>query len=176
MQTRSFVLCAAALLVTACGGSGYQEPSTPSLLASSSYSGPSSSSFSGPSSPSIPHHDTRGDLVVRPDLVCVPFVLRLDGPDSKVVLATLEKATQAVQERFAAATNGQATTTMLGVNVSQVGSYKVKSDAPVKFVRTIGLVRVCCRRSCKLRVIRSRSFRHRRKINLSSILLLVRLK
>jgi hypothetical protein len=136
-HTRSLALCAAALFVAACGGSGYPEPSTPSLLSSSSYSGPSSPSFSGPSSPSIPHHETRGDLVVRPDLVCVSFVLRLDGPDTKNILATLEKATQAVQERFAAATNGQSTTTMLGVNITPVNSRKVKSDEPAKFVVTV---------------------------------------
>lgn len=139
IQTRSLILSAAALSVVACGGSNYPEPSTPSLLSSSSYSAPSSPSFSGPSSPSIPHHDTRGELVVRPDLVCVPFVLRLDGPDAKAVLATLEKATQVVQERFAAATNGQATTTMLGVNVSNTSpnTGKMKSDDPPKFVVTV---------------------------------------
>lgn len=75
--------------------------------------------------------------MVRPDLVCVPFVLRLDGPDAKAVLATLEKATQAVQERFAAATNGKATMTMLGVNVATMSTGKAKSDAPPKFVVTI---------------------------------------
>jgi hypothetical protein len=137
MQTRSVVFSAVALLLTACGGSAYQEPSAPSLLSSSSYSSPSSS-FSAPSSPSIPRHDTRGDLVVRPDLVCVPFVLRLDGRDSKATLAVLEKATQAVQERFSAATNGQATMTMLGANVANLGSSsKVKTDEPPKFVVTI---------------------------------------
>ena len=136
MQTRSFVLCAATLFLAACGGSGYPEPSTPSLLSSSSYSG-SSSSFSAPSAPSIPRHESHGDLVVRPDLVCVSFVLRLDGPDTKTILATLEKATQAVQERFAAATNGQSTTTMLGVNISPLNNRKVKSDEPAKFVVTV---------------------------------------
>lgn len=137
MHARSFVLCAAALFVAACGGSAYPEPSTPSLLSSSSYSSSSASSFSAPSSPSIPSHDTRGDLVVRPDLVCVSFVLRLDGPDTKAILATLEKATQAVQERFAAATNGQSTTTMLGVNISPMRTGKAKGEAPAKFVVTV---------------------------------------
>jgi hypothetical protein len=106
-------------------------------MSNSSYSGGSSSSFSGPSSPSIPSHDTRGELVVRPDLVCVAFVLRLDGPDANAILATLEKATQAVQERFAAATNGQATTTMLGVNISPMNTGKAKSDEPATFVVTV---------------------------------------
>lgn len=135
IQTRSLLLCAGAIFVVACGGAGYSDPSTPSLLSSSSYA--SSSSFSAPSSPSIPRHDTHADLVVRPDLVCVSFVLRLDGPDAKAVLATLEKASQAVQERFAAATNGQASTTMLGVNVSSLGTGKAKSDDPPKFVVTV---------------------------------------
>lgn len=136
MHKRSVVLSGAAIFLAACGGS-YSEPSSPSLMSASSYSAPSSPSFSGPSSPSIPSHDTRGELVVRPDLVCIPFVLRLEGPDAKAVLATLEKASQAVQERFAAATNAQATMTMLGVNVAN-GSYgKAKTDAPQKFVVTI---------------------------------------
>jgi hypothetical protein len=142
MQKRSFAIVAAALFLAACGGNQYPEPSTPSLLSSSSYSAPSSPSFSGPSSPSIPRHDARGDLVVRPDLVCVPFVLRLEGPDVKAVLATLEKAAHVVQERFGAATSGQASTTMLGVNVSSATNYggKAKDDKeppPVKFVVTI---------------------------------------
>lgn len=133
MQTRSLVL-SLALLLTACGG-GYQAPAAPSLLSSSSYSAPSS--FSGPSGPSIPSHDSRGDLVVRPDLACVPFVLRLEGPDPKTVLATLEKATQVVQDRFSTATNGQATTTMLGAHVATVGTGKAKSDEPSTFVVTV---------------------------------------
>ncbi|HRI66377.1 MAG TPA: hypothetical protein PK156_19145 [Polyangium sp.] len=135
-QTRSLALTFVALALTACGGPGYQ-PEAPSLLSSSSYSAPSSPSFSGPSSPSIPQHDTRGELVVRPDLVCVPFVLRLEGADAKTVLATLEKATQAVHERFGAATNGQAATTMLGANVAPEHSGKAKSDEPPKFVVTV---------------------------------------
>lgn len=136
MQPRSVFLMALVLVTAACGG-GYQEPSTPSLLSSSSYSAPSSPSFSGPSSPSIPHHDTRGDLIVRPDLVCVSFVLRLDGPDAKASLAMLENAARAVQERFGAATNGQATTTMLGVSISPTHAGKAKSDEPPKFVVTV---------------------------------------
>ncbi len=135
MHPRSLVLCAAALLAAACGGSAYPEPSAPSLLSSSSYSG--SSSYSAPSSPSIPRHDTHGDLVVRPDLVCVPFVLRLDGPDMKTILATLEKASQAIQERFTAVTNGQSTTIMLGVNILPVNTGKAKSDEPASFVVTV---------------------------------------
>lgn len=136
IQPRSLFLVVAGLFVTACGGSQYQEPATPSLLSSSSYA--SASSFSAPSSPSIPHHESRGDLIVRPDLVCVSFVLRLDGPDSNAILATLEKATQTVQERFAAATKGQATTTMLGVNVTSANyASKVKNDQPPKFVVTV---------------------------------------
>jgi len=134
IHTRSLVLCAAALCAVACGGSGYPEPSTPALLSSSSYSAPSSASFSGPS---IPSRDTRGDLVVRPDLVCVPFVLRLEGPDVNAVIAALEKASQAVRERFVSATNGQATTNMLGVNVAHFGTGKAKSEQPVKFVVTV---------------------------------------
>jgi hypothetical protein len=87
--------------------------------------------------PSIPHRESRGDLVVRPDLVCVSFVLRLEGADAKTTLATLEKATSAVQERFGAASGGSATTNMLGVNVTSVNTSKAKTDEPAKFVVTI---------------------------------------
>ncbi len=87
--------------------------------------------------PSIPHRESRGDLVVRPDLVCVSFVLRLEGADAKATLATLEKATLSVQERFGAASGGSATTNMLGVNVTNVNTSKAKTDEPVKFVVTI---------------------------------------
>lgn len=136
-QTCSLVIVVAALVLSACGGSSYPEPSTPSLLSSSSYSSSAPSSFSGPSSPSIPHHDTRGELIVRPDLVCVPFVLRLEGPDPKAVLATLEKAAEIVQTRFSAATSNQSTMTMAGVNVTPIGARKVKTDEPPRFVVTV---------------------------------------
>lgn len=75
--------------------------------------------------------------MVRPDLVCVPFVLRLEGPDAKTVLTTLEKAAEAVQTRFSAATSNQSTMTMLGVNVTPIGSSKVKTDEPPRFVVTV---------------------------------------
>lgn len=87
--------------------------------------------------PSIPHRDTRGEFIVRPDLVCISFVLRLEGPDSKATLGTLEKATQAIQQRFGAVTGGSATTNMLGVNVTSMSSGKAKSDEPGKFVVTV---------------------------------------
>lgn len=140
MQTRSLILSVAAVVLTACGGSAYQEPSAPSLLSSSSYSSSAPSSFSGPSSPSIPSHDTRGELVVRPDLVCVPFVLRLEGAEAKATLASLEKASEAVQARFSAATKGQSTMKMLGVNVRKFATGKAKTaenDEPLQFVITV---------------------------------------
>lgn len=136
IQTRAIAIVVATVVLSACGGSAYPEPSTPSLLSSSSYSSSAPSSFSGPSSPSIPSHDTRGELVVRPDIVCVPFVLRLEGPDPKVILATLEKATEAIQVRFSAATSAQMSMTMLGVHVANVGSSKAKTDEPPRFVVT----------------------------------------
>ena len=127
------------LLATACG-SAVPEPSTPSLLASSSYSG-ASSAFSAPSGPSIPSHgDTRGALVVRPDLACVPFVLRVELGDPKAGLDLLEKATLAIKERFGGSTGGAATIAMLGANTTAAPDYaKAKDDKPppARFVVTV---------------------------------------
>jgi len=112
----------------------------PSLLSSSSYSG-GSSSFSGPSAPSIPQRsDNRGEIIVRPDLACVAFVLRIETTDPKAELAELEKATSVIQERFAKATGGASTSKMLGASVTAVSSYsKVKDndEAPQRFVVTV---------------------------------------
>ena len=101
-------------------------------MSSSSYSGGSGSSFSAPSGPSIPSHgDARGALVVRPDLACVPFVLRVEMTDPKAALDLLEKTTLTIKERFGAATGGAATTAMLGANTTAKGEYsKVKEDKP----------------------------------------------
>jgi len=132
----SFPLFALALLASsavACGGGAYPPVSQPSLLASSSYS---SSSFSGPSAPSIPQHDNgRHDLVVRPDLVCVPFVLRLETTDPTGQLGVLEKATAVIGETFGAATNHASTAKMLGASVTPLSSAsKFKDDKPQRFV------------------------------------------
>ncbi|MDI3282368.1 hypothetical protein [Polyangium sp. 15x6] len=127
------------LLATACGSAAVPEPSAPSLLSSASYG--SASSFSAPSGPSIPSHgDARGALVARPDLACVPFVLRVELADPKAGLDLLEKATLALKERFGAATGGAATIAMLGANTTAEAEYsKVKEDEPPKtrFVVTV---------------------------------------
>ncbi len=136
MPTRSFVLCALALFFVGCGGVTSQGMGTSSFLSESSYL-PPSSSFSRPSSPSIPSHDTHGDLIVRPDLVCVPFVLRLDGTDAKVVIAKLEQASLVLRERFVAATDGQATMTMLGVHISTHNDNSANGEPQRKFVVTV---------------------------------------
>ncbi|MRG92042.1 hypothetical protein [Polyangium spumosum] len=118
-----------------------QEPSAPSLLSGSSYGSSAPSSFSAPSGPSIPRHgDSHGALVVRPDLACVPFVLRVEMADAKAALDLLEKTTLVIKERFGAATGGAATTAMLGANTVAAGSHaKVKEDdpAPPRFVVTV---------------------------------------
>ncbi|MDI1445384.1 hypothetical protein [Polyangium sp. 6x1] len=127
------------LLATACSSS-VSEPSTPSLLSSASY-GSAPSAFSAPSGPSIPSRgDARGGLVVRPDLACVPFVLRVELADPKAGLDLLEKATLAVKERFGAATGGAATIAMLGANTTAAPGYaKAKEDEPppARFVVTV---------------------------------------
>jgi hypothetical protein len=132
---RPFLLLGS-LLALGCGPS-YPEPSTPSLLSSSSYSG--SSSMSVASSPSIPQRsDGRGEIVVRPDLACVAFVLRLETTDPKGRLDLLEKAAAVIGERFATATGGASTSKMLGASVTAISHGKAKDDAePPRFVVTV---------------------------------------
>jgi len=129
-----------ALSAAACGS--YQEPASPSLLAGASYGGSSSSlsSFSGPSGPSIPSHgDARGTLVVRPDLACVAFVLRVsDVADPKAALGLLQHAVLAVKSRFGAPYGSASTLKMLGATVVPAPDHgKAKSDAPPRFVVTV---------------------------------------
>ena len=82
----------------------------------SSYSAGSSYS-SAPSAPAVPHRDaSSSDLVVRPDLVCVPFVLRAQHQDPKEAVKLLEATVRAVGERFSAATQGGAVLKMLGAS------------------------------------------------------------
>jgi len=124
-----------ALFGLACG-SGYPEPSTPSLMSSSSYGGVSASVSSGPSIPQ--RTDGRGEIIVRPDLVCVAFVLRLETPNPQARLELLEKAIGVIQERFAAATKGASTSKMLGASVTPLASGKLKTDdPPPSFVVTV---------------------------------------
>lgn len=138
MEKTRFAWLLLPLALFACGGGEYPEPVNPSLLQSSSYSS-SSSSFSAPSSPSIPSRsEGRGELVVRPDLVCVPFVLRAEAADAKLGLAVLEKASATIDARFGAATSGAAKMKMLGVNVSAFSRGKLSSDnGKPRFVVTV---------------------------------------
>ncbi len=143
MQRFPFAWPLLLLLAPGCGSAAYPEPSAPSLLASASYGGSSSgSAFSAPSGPSVPSHgDARGALVARPDLACVPFVLRVELGDPKAALELLEKATLTVRERFRGATGGAATTSMLGANVvlAPGNDTKVKEEKPPpqRFVVTV---------------------------------------
>lgn len=127
------------LFAIGCGSTAVPEPSAPSLLSSASYG--SASSFSAPSGPSIPSHgDARGGLVVRPDLACVPFVLRIELADPKAGLDLLEKATLAVKERFGATTGGAATIALLGANTTAAPEYSKSKDddpPPARFIVTV---------------------------------------
>jgi hypothetical protein len=110
-----------AAAVTGCGSASYQEP-TPSIFGPSTYSASGfSSPPSAPSAPSFPSRDTTAsDLVVRPDLVCVPFVLRAEHEDPKEGVKLLEAATRDVGARFSAATPG-AVVKMLGATTGRRG-------------------------------------------------------
>jgi hypothetical protein len=137
MQSLRPFLLLVALLAFGCGPA-YPEPSAPSLLASSSYSG-SASSSSVSSGPSIPQRsDGHGNIIVRPDLACVAFVLQLETSDPKGRLDLLEKAAVVVGKRFAAATGGASTSKMLGASVTAFSQGKAKGDGPPpRFVVTV---------------------------------------
>lgn len=137
----SLVLLLSSLSLVGCGGS-YPESATPSLLDNSTYSAPSSGSIGVPSSPSIPMQSARGDLIVKPDLVCVPFVLRTEVLDSKAGLDLLEQASKSVSKRFDSATSGAARTKMLGATVHGISHTKLSSsDGKPTFVVTVdGLI------------------------------------
>ncbi|MFO0759754.1 MAG: hypothetical protein U0359_24920 [Byssovorax sp.] len=123
------------LSLLACGGA-YPEPAPPSLLSNASY-GSSSSSFSAPSSPSVPQHNAHGDLIVKPDLACVSFVLRTEVLDAKAGLDLLQRASSAIAKRFEMATAGAARTKMLGAVVNGVSHSKLSStDGKPTFVVT----------------------------------------
>lgn len=133
----ALALLVCSLALVACGES-YPTPSTPSLLDNSTYSGPSSGSFSVPSSPSLPQQSARGDLIVKPDLVCVPFVLRTEVFDSKAGLELLQLASSSVTKRFEGATGGASKTKMLGATVHGVSHSKVSSsDGKPTYVVTV---------------------------------------
>jgi hypothetical protein len=124
-----------ALFAFGCG-SAYPEPSAPSLLSSSSYSGGSTSVSSGPSIPQ--RSDGRGEIITRPDLVCVAFVLRIETANPQERLAELEKAIGVIQERFAKATGGASTSKMLGASVTPLSAGKLKTDdPPARYVVTV---------------------------------------
>lgn len=130
-----FALSSLASAVAGCAPSQVPEPSAPSMV--SSYSG--GSSFSAPSMPAVPHRDSASsDLVVRPDLVCVPFVLRAYGEDPRAVVKLLETTVAAVKERFGSATQGAATLKMLGAHAMPHATGKaVEDDAAPQYAVTV---------------------------------------
>jgi hypothetical protein len=138
-----FILASAALASLGCAPSSYPEPSAPPM--SSSY-GSASSFASAPSMPQVPHRDaSSSDLVVRPDLVCVPFVLRAYHEDPKAAVKQLEATVRAVGERFSSATGGASALKMLGANstlVSTDGKARDDDEKPKYAVTVDGSIDV----------------------------------
>ncbi len=131
-----FALSALALAAPGCASSQAPEPSAPSMV--SSYSAGSGFSASAPSMPAVPHRDaSSSDLVVRPDLVCVPFVLRAYGEDPRAVVKLLEATVAAVKDRFGSATQGSATLKMLGANAMQHATGKAEDDDAPQYAVTV---------------------------------------
>lgn len=99
--------------------SGY--PSAPS----GSYS--SSGSAVGTSAGVPAHENVTAGVVVRPDLLCVPFAVRAIDPDPEKAVAAAQAMAQAVGQRFAAIAGGGAVR-MRGVAVA--ASYGIGKSAP----------------------------------------------
>jgi len=123
---REIVAVLFAVLVAGCG-TGFSEGAPSSMSGSS---GPSS--YSQPSSPSEPglpgNRQTTGNLVVRPDVLTIPFRLRAQGPDLARSLAALEAKATEIGNRVKGATGGSTTVRTTGFSVAPTSSGKSKSD------------------------------------------------
>jgi len=105
------------------------DPNYPSAP-SSSYSG---GSYSAPSSPGVPSHETvSAGIVVRPDLLCVPFAIRTLDADPDKAVAAAQSVANAVAQRFTAIAGG-GTLRMRGIAVAPTyghGKSKEEKEAP----------------------------------------------
>jgi hypothetical protein len=127
----SLLVCLSAFALSACAASPSSEPSTSSMPAMVS-------SYSEPSAPAAPRRDASlADLVVRPDLVCVPFVLRAEHLDPKEAVKLLEGTVHAVGERFSAVTQGGAVLKMLGASSVLVAYEKDGDEEKPRYAVTV---------------------------------------
>jgi hypothetical protein len=116
-------------LVYGCGGGGRTEVVYPSS-GSSPYS--ASTSMAAPSTPGVPARElVSAGVVVRPDLVCVPFAVHvLDGDADKAVGAAHALVDEIVGHLRAAAGGG--VVKMRGIAVSPVSTMKKSGTDEVK--------------------------------------------
>src|SRR5689334_3285586 len=92
-----------ASLTTGCGPGGRPEAAFPASGASS-YSAPSTPSTPfAPSEPGVPGREiVTAGLVVRPDLLCVPFAVRVIDPASDHAVAAAEAAVNDLGQKLRA--------------------------------------------------------------------------
>jgi hypothetical protein len=104
------------------------EPSFPST-STSSYSAPS---YSAPSEPGVPHREAvSAGLVVRPDLLCIPFALRTKAEGVDKAISALQAAAEALGPRLSKAAGQSLRVRMRGFAVAeQRSSKKAREDEP----------------------------------------------
>lgn len=125
----SLLTATLALACSACeSGGGYPEAASISASGYSS-SGPSASVYSGASEVSIPQRSgVRADLIVRPDLITVVFVLKEAHADPQEAIASLQGAVSDMERRLKEATAGAAQVRMCGVAIRPEPTGKAADD------------------------------------------------
>jgi hypothetical protein len=113
------------LVLTACGA-GRTEVVYPSS-ASSPYS--AGTSMAAPSTPGVPNREmVSAGVVVRPDLVCVPFAVHVLDGDADKAVATAHGLVDEVTSHLRAAAGGAGVVKMRGIAVAPVSSAKKSGD------------------------------------------------
>lgn len=141
MNVRAQLLILSAALTAACGGtqSAAPEPAYPGS-ASASYSG----TVATPSAPGVPAREVvSAGLVVRPDLLCVPFVVSVVDFDPEKSVAKAQAISTTIGQRFASVAAG-GTVRMRGSAVAPTYGFgkSAKSDPPAWALTADGVFEV----------------------------------
>ncbi|MBI2393926.1 MAG: hypothetical protein HYV09_30425 [Deltaproteobacteria bacterium] len=143
VRARLLILWAglAAAVSTACGGAHSAGPDP-------AYPGSTSSSYSGtlatPSAPGVPARETvSAGIVVRPDLLCVPFVVSVIDLDPEKSVAKAQGTSTAIGQRFASIAGG-GTVRMRGLAVAPSYGFgkSAKGDPPAWALTADGVFEV----------------------------------
>lgn len=123
-NARLALAASACAALVACGAAPSQETSYPSS-GSQPYSASATSFSPPPSAPAVPARETvSAGIVVRPDLVCVPFAVRVTDDDANAGVAAAHAATDQIVARLRAAAGNAGALKMRGVAVAPAGKSK----------------------------------------------------